>query len=135
MAKQFFSFERGLGASPKRRAGVALPGSKGIRNARGEVVVPLLGKGWLGSNVQYLSAGGRGLLVELLMRLASGMGVSPASELQACLNLDSAELNQLVDELVLGDLVELRGSSLVVKPEVTRELLMGRRVVGEDGGS
>lgn len=135
MAKQFFLFERGLGASPRRRAGVALPGSRGIRNARGEVVVPLLGKGWLGSNVQHLSVGGRGLLVELLMRLASGIAVSPASELQACLNLDSADLNRLVDELVRGGLVALHGSSLVVKPEVTRELLMGRRVVGEDGGS
>ena len=35
---------------------------------------------------------------------------------------------------VIKDL-KVKGSSLVVKPEVTRELLMGKRVVGEDGGS
>lgn len=97
------------------------------------MVVPLLGKGWLGSNVQHLSAAGRGVLIEMLMRLASGIGVTPVSELQACLNLDAKELDVLVDELVRAQLVDMRGSSLVVKPEITRELLMGRRGVGHDG--
>ena len=133
MTKQFFSFERGVGDTRRRGAGVALPGGRGIRNVRGEVVVPILGKGWLGSNVQHLSAAGRGVLIEMLMRLASGLGTTPVSELQACLNLEMSELNRLVDELVRADLVEVRSSSLVVKPEVTRELLMGKRGVGEDG--
>lgn len=133
MTKSFFLFERGQRDARSRRVGLALPGSRGIRNVRGDVVVPLLGKGWLGSNVQHLSAAGRGVLIEMLMRLASGIGVTPVSELQACLNLDAKELDVLVDELVRAQLVDMRGSSLVVKPEITRELLMGRRGVGHDG--
>jgi hypothetical protein len=133
LTKSFFSFGHGMCPSQRRSVGVALPGSRGIRNVRGDVVVPILGKGWLGSNVQHLSVAGRGVLIEMLMRLATGIGVTRASELQASLNLNAKELNVLLEELVRAELVNMQGSSLVVRPEITRELLMGKRGAGKDG--
>lgn len=98
---------------------------KGIRNANGEVVVPLRGSAWYGTSIQTLSAGARGCLLELLMRLGNGVSICPLKDLMASLYLDEAELDQFLNELAHSQIVKVESGQVTLQPEITRLLLTG----------